>query len=185
MLFMSETTEQVLPKPNPNIRRYVWLGALALAILGFIISLTAILIPSETNQAFDMAVSFTRAAGYGDDATAMSLLSPELQEYVRVTCPEESIGRCVDDYTPEDWGQFLNAVFRRAQPDGENILHIQLLATYEDNQGFSGVCVYVKTEKNAESKWQITAWSGWMSCDEPNSGLSDLISNPSVPNRAP
>ncbi len=160
-----------------------WLGLLVFVVI--VIITTALLIPQGTNPAYAIAQDFVLSAGKGDDASAMNTLSPELQAWVRENCPVESVSHCVDDYTPADWGDFLNAVFRRAQRDGRDAWNILFLATYAENQGFSGVCIYARTEQKPDETWHVVAWSGWMSCDEPNSGLSDLINDPSVPNRAP
>jgi hypothetical protein len=158
---------------------------LALIALVLIVAVTALLVPSETNPAFATAVNFVNASGKGDDALAIQALAPVLQDYVMNNCPDDSVSACIDAYTPAEWGKFLSAVFRRAQPDGAQAWDIQLVATYELGQGFSGVCMYNRVEQLADNTWQITRWSGWMSCDEANSGLTNLISDPTVPNRAP
>lgn len=158
---------------------------IGLAVFVLLIAATALLVPQQTNPAFAAAVSFVTAAGKGDDAAASALLSPELRTYVAENCPEGSVSACVKAYTPTEWGAFLNAVFRRAQPDGQDAWEVLLLATYAENQGFSGVCIYTRSERVQGDEWQITRWAGWMSCDAPNAGLSALISNPNVPNRAP
>jgi len=91
----------------------------------------------------------------------------------------------VDDYTPADWGGMISTVFRRAQPASPNAFDVQLVAMYENNQGFSGVCIYTQMVRQPDDRWLVTRWSGWNSCDDPNSGLANLISHPDVPNRAP
>lgn len=165
-----------------NRKTLVWIG---IGFLFVVLVTTALLVPQGTNPAYAVAETFIKSAGKGDDATALTALSPELQAWVAQNCPEGSVSRCIDDYTPADWGAFLNAVFRRAQPDGRDAWNILFLATYAENQGFSGVCIYARTERIEDEKWHVTAWSGWMSCDLPNAGLSSLISDSSVPNRAP
>lgn len=154
------------------------------AFIAIVVVVTAIFVPTNVPP-YDTAVAFAHAAGKGDDATARSYLSPELQTWVSANCRDGSISACVDDYTPSDWGNMLSVVFRRAQPDGANAFDIQLVATYENNQGFSGVCIYTRVEQVKSNTWQVTRWSGWMSCDDPNGGLDNLINNSSVPNRAP
>lgn len=157
------------------------------AVIGLVVVvlITALLVPQQTSPAFAVAVDFALAAGKGDDTTATAALSPDLQAYVQENCPEGSVSACVKRFTPPEWGNFLNAVFRRAQPDGADAWDILLLATYAESQGFSGVCIYTRTERVKDNTWHVTRWAGWMSCDAPNAGLSDLIRDSNIPNRAP
>ncbi len=159
--------------------------AVGFIILVLLIAATALFVPHQTNPAFAAAVTFVVAAGKGDDDAAVALLSPQLRAYVAENCPEGSVSACIKAYTPAEWGAFLNAVFRRAQPDGQHAWDVLLLATYAENQGFSGVCIYARSERKQGNTWHITRWAGWMSCDAPNAGLSALINDPTVPNRAP
>jgi hypothetical protein len=161
------------------------LRALAGAVFVVIVVVVTALLTPASVPAYDAAVSFVQAAGRGDDNAASALLTPELRAWVAQNCRDGSVAACVDDYTPPEWGGMLSAVFRRAQPDGPQAFNIQIIATYEDNQGFSGVCIYTRTERQPDDRWLVARWSGWFSCDEPLSGLDDLIDNPSVPHRAP
>lgn len=153
--------------------------------LAVVVVLTATLIPQQLHLAYRAAVDFVNAAGNGDDAAAMSELSDDVRAYIADNCPDGSVSACVDAYTPPEWGGFLNAVFRRAQPDGADAWDILLLATYEDDQGFSGVCIYNRAERVTDDTWEIVRWSGWVSCDLPNAGLSSLASDADAPNRVP
>lgn len=157
--------------------------AATLIIIVGLIGLTALLIPQET-PAFDVATNFLSAAGKGDEANAAALLNPEMLAYVDANCPDASVTGCVLAYTPAEWGKFLSAVFRRSRPVG-NAWDVLLIATYEQGQGFSGVCVYERLEQNAAGEWKVSGWSGFISCDEPNAGLQDLADNPDAPHRAP
>jgi hypothetical protein len=157
---------------------------LAVLIILSIIVITAALVPGQLNPAYTVAETFVKAAGKGDDALAMAQLSDALKTYVLAACPQGSVAACVDAYTPPEWGNFLNAVFRRSQPDGSTAWDIQYLATYAENQGFSGVCIYVRAEKVTGEVWQVVRWSGWISCDEPNAGLSALM-RADAPHSAP
>jgi hypothetical protein len=154
------------------------------AFVVFVVVITALLSPASV-PAYDAAVSFAQAAGRGDDAAAHPLLTPELHAWVAANCQGGSVAACVDAYTPPEWGDMLSVVFRRARPDGPDAYEVQLIATYAQGQGFSGVCIYTRTERQPDDRWLVARWSGWFSCDEPDSGLDDLIDNPSVPNRAP
>lgn len=159
-------------------------GAGLAGVILVLVGLTALFVPTSV-PAYEAAVAFVRAAGQGDEATASASLATELQAWVRANCRDGRVSACVDDYTPADWGQMLTAVFRRAQPAGSNAFDVQLVATYTDNQGFSGVCIYTQVVQQPDAVWRVTRWSGWNSCDDPNGGLANLISSPSVPNRAP
>lgn len=151
-------------------------------VIGGILALTLQLTPQAT-PAFDVAVRFTIAASKGHDDDAHALLSDTLRAYVTQHCPSGRVSACVQSYVPEDWGAFLNAVFRRARPDGP-AWHVLVIATYAEAQGFSGVCVYTHISKNAAGGWLVDAWSGWISCDEPAAGL-DALAQESAANRAP
>jgi hypothetical protein len=154
-----------------------------LSIVGLLL-LTLVLTP-EVNPAFDVAINFVNAAAKGEDTIALPLLSQELQAYVAATCPEGKVSACIQAYTPPAWGKMLSAVFRRAIPDGDNAWDVLLVSTYADGQGFSGVCIYNRVERLADATWQVTKWSGFVSCDESSAGLSDLRDNPDAPNQAP
>lgn len=165
-----------------NISPAIIVAVTAVIIIG-LLALTAVLTP-ESNPAYDAAVDFMNAAGSGDDGTALVLLSDGMREYVLENCPEGLASRCIDEYTPLAWGNLISAVFRRAIPDGPRAFDVQLVATYEEGQGFAGVCIYHRVEQTSGGQWRVTAWSGFISCDEPNAGLSDLR-QPDAPNYAP
>jgi hypothetical protein len=167
-------------KLNPVM---IVVGLLALVA---VIVVTAVLVPQQLHPAYASAIDFVQAAASGDDAEAESHISQALADYVVENCPDGSISACVDAYTPDDWGGFLNVVYRRAQPDGPDAWDILLLGTWEENQGFSGVCIYTRAERaepNTEN-WEIVGWSGFVSCSQPNAGLSQLAQD-DAPNRAP
>lgn len=167
-----------------NSRPVLIIAAITVISIVALVLLTLFMTP-EVNPAFDVAVNFVNAAAKGDEALALPLLSQELQNYVAETCPEGQVSACVQAYTPPEWGNMLNAVFRRAIPDGDNAWDVLLVSTYADGQGFSGVCIYNRVEKQNEDTWQVTKWAGFISCDEGNAGLSDLRDNPDAPNHAP
>lgn len=147
-----------------------------------VIVVTAIFVPQGTNPAYAAAIEFTNAASSGDDETASTHLSDELTAYVADFC-DGSVSACINAYIPPEWGGFSNAVFRRAIPDGQDAWDIQMFATYEEGEGFSGICIYNRAER-IDDEWKITAWSGWISCDDPNSGLSQLMED-TAQNRVP
>ncbi|MDX2077909.1 MAG: hypothetical protein SFZ02_15885 [bacterium] len=161
------------------------IGIITVIIAGGIIALTAAL-PPQNQPAFDVAVRFMNLAGTGQDEGAMALLSDELQAYVTQNCPDSSVSACIDAYTPSEWGNLLRdgaAVYRRSIRDGD-AWDIQLIATYEKDKGFAGVCIYHRVEEIAPDDWRVTAWSGFIACDDPNSGLPNLRASDAV-NRVP
>lgn len=163
----------------------IMIGIFTVLSVGAIIILSAILIP-ENKAAFDVAVRFMNLAGTGQDEAAMAYLSEELQTYVRENCPRGSVSACIYAYTPAEWGRLLRdgaAVYRRSIRDGD-AWDVQLIATYERDKGFAGVCIYHRVEQVAPDDWRVTAWSGFVACDDPNSGLPNLRSENAV-NRAP
>lgn len=147
-----------------------------------VIAATAALTPQETNPAFAAATQFMDAAGKGDEATAFALLSDEMQAYVRDNCPQGEVSACVEAYTPEAWGDFLSVVFRRAAPDGA-AWDVDLIATYAEGTGFSGVCIYQRMEQDAAGDWRVAAYAGFVSCGAAES--RNMADNPNAPNRAP
>lgn len=154
----------------------------AIAVIVMIV-LTAVLTPERLHPAYAVATEFMNAAGKGDDAVAMPLLSDEMQDYVRENCPDSSPSHCLADYIPEEWGGLIAAVYRRSIPVGD-AFDVLLVATYEHDQGFSGVCIYHRMEQQEANDWRVTAWSGFVSCDLPNAGIEGLRL-PDAPNRAP
>ena len=163
--------------------RWFWFGLIVISII-LIVLITALLVPQDTHPAYDVAVAFVNAASSGEEDVATSYLHDSLQTYVAANCPDGQVSACVSNYAPAAWGDFANAVFRRAIPDGADAWDIQLLATYAEDQGFSGVCVYTRVERN-EDRWEVVRWAGFVSCDAPNAGLSQLINDPNAPNQAP
>lgn len=154
-------------------------GILIVAVIGLIIaSLSLGLHPAHT-----AAVNFVNAAATGDDDSALPYMSQSLRDAVTETCPDSIPSTCIESYADDTWGNFMSAVFRRAIPDGNNAWDVQLIATYEDGQGFSGVCIYNRVEQ-IDSTWQVTRWSGFISCDLPTAGLKSLA-DVSAPNHLP
>lgn len=148
-----------------------------------LVALTAALTPENTNPAFAAALSFVNAAGTGDDETALALLTPAVQAYVQANCPVGSVSACIQPYTPPEWGAFRSAVFRRAVPDGADAWDVDLIATYEQDKGFSGVCIYNRVERNPAGDWQVAGWAGFIHCGE--SASRNMATNPETPNRVP
>jgi hypothetical protein len=101
---------------------------------------------------------------------------------VSTHCPDGSVSACISGYTPAEWGAFQSVVFRRAGPDGEH-WNVQLIATYQYAEGFSGVCIFVRMEALPHDAWQVAGWAGYVSCGDPTS--RDMAINPDTPNRAP
>lgn len=159
-----------------------WLWLVVLVAVVVLVALTAVFVPSS-HPAFDVAINFVKAAGAGAEAEARRYLHADLIAYAQAHCRDGRVTHCVDDYTPPEWGEMLSAVFRRAEPDGPSAWDVAIIATYAENQGFSGVCIYNRVEQRGDT-WQIVRWAGFISCDEPNAGLSAL-SNPDAPNRVP
>jgi hypothetical protein len=148
-----------------------------------IVVLIAAFTPENTNPAFRAAVDFVHAAGTGNDSVALNLLAPEVQAYVEANCPEGSVSACIRPYTPADWGRYRSVVFRRAVPDGDSAWDVDLIATYEEDKGFSGVCIYNRVERDAGGEWRVAAWAGFIHCGE---GASrNMATNPDTPNRVP
>lgn len=163
-------------------QRWVWLGlAVIVLAVGVVVVITLALVPQETNPAFAAALQFAEAAGKGDDETAFARLSPALQDYVQANCPA-GVAACIQGYIPPEWGKFLSVVFRRAAPDGD-AWNVELIATYEKDKGFSGVCIYQRMEQDSAGEWHITRWAGYISCGEPDS--RNMAANPAAPNTAP
>lgn len=159
----------------------------------FVVAAAGLVLLTDTiglDPAYAVAVDFANAAGQGADAQALALLAAPLREHVLERCPDASVSACIAAYTPSEWGGMLATVFRRAMPDGPDAFNIVLIATYERDQGFSGVCIYTRTERSAPPAgdayggWRVAAWSGFISCDLPEAGLSALM-QPDAPNRAP
>jgi hypothetical protein len=160
------------------------LASIAIVIvIGVILLLTLIFPPENTNPAFATAVTFVQAAAASDDATALDLLSDELQIYVTENCPDASITACVREYTPPDWGDLANVSFRRATPDGPTAWDVDLIATYAAGTGASGVCIYNRVEQTPAGDWQVVEWAGWLHCGD--NASRNMATNADTPNRAP
>jgi ABC-type phosphate transport system substrate-binding protein len=163
-------------------RRTLWIGAGIVAALLVVVAVTLALTPAQTNPAFAAAETFVRAAGQGDDATALALLSDQMQTYVAANCPNESVSACVDSFTPPEWGAMRSAVYRRATPDGA-AWDVDIISHYEADTGASGVCIYGRVEQNAAGEWRVAGWAGFVHCGDPAS--RNMAANPDAPNRAP
>ncbi len=164
-------------------------GVLVIAGVAILVA-TAALTPEGTHPAFATALAFATAAGRGDETEAFALLSPEMQAFARASCPEGQVTRCVAGYTPPEWGAFQSVVFRRAAPDmataqaGEpRAYDVDLIATYAEGRGFSGVCIYQRMAQDTTGAWRVAGYAGYVSCGDPES--REMASNPDAPNRAP
>lgn len=162
--------------------RILWIVAVVVISVAVIVVVTLALTPGETNPAFAAAANFMNAAGNGDDATALALLSDNMQAYVGANCPDGSVSACINSYIPPEWGSLIKAVFRRAAPDGAN-WNVDLIATYEKDTGASGVCSYYRLEQDAAGEWRIYGWAGFLWCGDGRS--RNMATNPDTPNRVP
>ncbi|NWF69899.1 MAG: hypothetical protein HXY40_12510 [Chloroflexi bacterium] len=162
-------------------KRVLWI-VISAGIVIVLVALASVALAPQSTPAFDAALRFADAAGRGDDATATALLAPALLDYVRVTCPAGSVSACVRAYMPPEWGDYISVVYRRSALVG-SAWDVQLIATYAENEGFSGVCIYLRMEADAAQQWRVTAWAGWVSCGDPAS--REMAANPDAPNRAP
>jgi hypothetical protein len=164
-----------------------------------IIVLTAIIVvaslaltPSALTPAYAVAVDFTNAAVKGEEAVAAPLVDFNLTGFAAENCADGRVSACIQSYAPEAWGGLISAVFRRSIPDGPDAWDIQLVATYEHDKGFSGVCIYNRVERFAAlasandgyDGWRVTRWSGFIPCDDARSGIQQLRTA-DAPNRAP
>jgi hypothetical protein len=152
-----------------------------LASLALVVFLTAALTPDQTHPAFATAVAFAEAAARGNEDAAAALMTPELAAWVAQNCPEGRVSACVQASTPPEWGDLISAVFRRAAPDGPN-WDVDLIATYQFEQGFSGVCIYTQLVPDGEA-WKVAAYAGFVWCGDP--ATRNMAANADAPNRAP
>lgn len=166
-----------------KLKPVVWIVGGAILIIAAMIALAVLLVPENTHPAYAAATDFMNAAGKGEEAAASALLSDELQSFVQTNCPQGQVSACLDAYTPPEWGDLLSAVYRRSIPDGR-AWDVLLVATYEEGKGFAGVCIYHRMEEVAPGDWRVAAWSGFIPCDDPDSGLQGLRRE-DAPNRAP
>lgn len=155
------------------------------ALIVGLVALTAVFTPSNSHPAYDVAAEFMNAAGQGDEATAFALLNSNLQTYARENCLNGEVSACIRGYTPPEWGSLLSAEFRRSLFDSDTAVDVLLFATYEEEKGFSGVCIYHRVEQDSEGHWKVAGWSGFISCGESGAGLQNLRSAADAPNRVP
>jgi hypothetical protein len=157
-------------------------------LLGLFVAVVAVIIAVSLNSdprnepAINAALTFVEAAARGDDATANALMSADLRAYVAANCPNGSVSACVDTYTPPEWGAFLSAVFRRGVPMGAE-WDVDIIATWELDRGFSGVCIYTRMARNEQGVWEVVRYAGFAWCGDPNT--RDMERNPAAPNQAP
>ncbi len=166
-------------------KRLLWIALSIIVTLVIVVVITAMLTPQQT-PAFAAAIAFVEAAGRGDDAAAFALLDERLRAYVASTCPDGSVSACITAYTPPEWGDFLRVVFRRAAPEFTpegTIWNVDLIATYAEGTGFSGVCIYTRMAEAGDDDWRVTRWAGFVSCGDPAS--RNMAANPEAPNSAP
>ena len=163
-------------------RPVVWISVGGLLLAAVIIAATLLLTPQEANPAFAAATDFMAAAGAGDDTVAFALLDTTMQAYVQANCPDGSAAACIAAYIPAEWGAFQSVVFRRAAPDGA-AWDVNLIATYAEGIGFSGVCIYQRMARDDAGAWRVAGWAGFISCGDSRS--REMATNPDTPNRAP
>lgn len=160
---------------------FLLLLLVVIVVVGVVI-LSSALDPRNTPQ-YAAAIDFVDAIGTGDDPAAIQILSPTLQSWVALNCPGGLVSACIDQfYIPNEWGDFSSVVFRRSQPDG-GAWHIDLIATYERGDGFSGVCIYTHVSGQPNGTYLVDEWAGWIPCSDGRS--REMDSNPETPNRAP
>ncbi len=155
----------------------------SIALLAVIvIAMTALLTPTQTSPAAESALAFVQAVSEGVDDVAMPLLTGEAAAYVAETCPDGSVSACVAALIPEEWGNYVSTVFRRAAPDGDH-WNIDLISTYEHDLGGSGVCIYVRAEQDETGNFRVAQYAGFINCGDPST--RNMANNPDAPNRIP
>ena len=164
------------------MKRWLLIAVIVIISVVALVLVTLALTPQATNPAFDVAVQFANAAGKGNDASALPLLSDDLRDWVQENCVGGRPSACVQGYIPPEWGKLVSAVFRRAAPNGPN-WDIDVIATYEANAGASGVCSYFRVAEGADGQWHVTRWAGFLWCGDARS--RQMATNPDTPNRAP
>jgi hypothetical protein len=155
---------------------------LVIVSIGVLIAATAVFEPEETNPAYRTAGDFVRAALSGMDSTALPLLDAETQAYVAANCPDASVSACVQAYIPPEWGEVQVVSFRRAAPDVE-AWNVDWIASFAQDVGASGVCIYTRVENQGDNQWRIAGWAGFIHCGDPAS--RNMATNPDTPNRVP
>lgn len=166
----------------------VIVAVIALLVLGILV-ISLSLTPAQSNPAFAVAEDFTNLATKGQNDAAIVLVSAPLREYGELNCPDGSLAACVQSYAPSEWGGIISAVYRRSVPEG-NVQHVQLIATYQEGKGFSGVCIYNRVERVADPSndpydgWRVTRYAGFVPCDAPGSDLAEMR-QPDAVNAAP
>ena len=165
-----------------QVRRSLWIGLAVIVVLAVIILALVATNTPQTNPAFEVAANFANAAGHGDDAAALPLLSSNLAQAVASTCKDGKPSACVQGYAPPEWGALEHAVFRRAVPNDAD-WDIEVIATYEKDKGASGVCSYFHVSQSPDGQWKIDRWAGFIWCGDPRS--RDMATNPDTPNRMP
>lgn len=169
----------------------IW-SVIILVVIAGLIAVSVTLTPDNTSPAYAVAVDFANAVGDSDDAALQNTLSEELKQYASDNCPDGSLANCINAEIPEDWGNMLITVFRRAEPEGVSAWDVLSVATYEEAQGFSGVCIYTRVEQlegdtssDDYEGWRVVNWSGFISCDSPDAGLRQLKATAANRNEAP
>lgn len=157
-------------------------GLMTVVVIALLLA-TAVFAP-QNDPAQNAAITFVNAAASGDDTSALShLITPELQAYIAENCPDGQVSRCIESYTPDEWGALQTAVFRRAAPSGAQARDVELIATYASGTGASGVCIYNRVEQGEDGQWRVAGWAGFIHCGDPAS--RNMATNPDTPNRAP
>ncbi len=165
-----------------NLNRLIMLiVGLVIAVI-FIVITTLAFTPEQTHPAFEAAVRFSNAAAKGDEATAFALLNSIVQDWVRTNCPGSQVSACIQGYTPPEWGGLVSAVYRRAAPDGA-AWQVEIIATYEQDKGVSGVCSSLRMEADGSGAWRVAEWAGYIWCGDAAS--RNMATNPDTPNRVP
>lgn len=157
------------------------IGLIALVIS--LIAATALLVPAQTNPAFAAALAWANAVAVGEEATAVAHEGEALRAWAASNCPNGRVSDCVQALFPPEWGDFISMVYRRATPDGERAWDVDLIGTFREGQGSSGICLYTRVEQSDDGIWRVEAYAGWIWCGDPAS--RNMARNPQAPNRAP
>ncbi len=161
-------------------RGLLLIGGAVLVVILLVILLVSASSNPDSFPPYAAALAFSRAVGVGDNAAASAELSPAAVQWAGVNCPE-GIAVCLGRLADPAWGDLISVVFRRAAPDGANAYDVELIATYEQGVGFSGICIYNRVEKQTDDTWKVAGWAGWIHCADPLS--RDMERNPEAPNR--
>jgi hypothetical protein len=145
-------------KLEKYMRKRIWL-LISLLVLGCIITVTIALVVDYNSESPEVrnAKAFLQGAIDSREQEALSHLSSELKDKVRLDCPNGLVSKCIERTISPSWGKLTGMAAVAIDPGTHSIL----LHTFWSSMPSNAVPVVIMTIKE-NNTWVVKGWRGFI-----------------------